>query len=132
MLPSFIQYQVFHVSFLTYSCTHGRWQNNSPPNQRSHAVRREISQFFSSTIEDFYRDTTFPLPSNLRRGMFPICFQLSVPLGFPGVANGEKLPPVQVDLKDSGSIPGSGKSPGGGHRNPLQYSCLENPMDRGA
>jgi len=30
-----------------------------------------------------------------------------------------------------GSIPGSGRSPGGGHCNPLQYSCLENPMDRG-
>ena len=33
---------------------------------------------------------------------------------------------------DSGSIPGSGRSPRGGHPNPLQYSCLENPMDRGA
>ena len=36
------------------------------------------------------------------------------------------------DLRDSGSIPGSARSPGGGHGNPLQYSCLENPMDRGA
>ena len=33
---------------------------------------------------------------------------------------------------DSGSIPGSGRSPGGEHGNPLQYSCLENPMDREA
>ena len=33
---------------------------------------------------------------------------------------------------DPGSIPGSGRSPGEGHGNPLQYSCLENPMDRGA
>ena len=33
---------------------------------------------------------------------------------------------------DLGSIPGSGRSPGGGHGNPLQYSCLENPKDRGA
>ena len=33
---------------------------------------------------------------------------------------------------DLGSIPGSGSSPGEGNRNPLQYSCLENPMDRGA
>ena len=32
---------------------------------------------------------------------------------------------------DPGSIPGWGRSPGGGHGNPLQYSCLENPMDRG-
>ena len=36
------------------------------------------------------------------------------------------------DRRDSGSIPGSGRFPGGGHGNPLQYSCLENPLDRGA
>ena len=36
------------------------------------------------------------------------------------------------DRRDAGSIPGLGRSPGGGHGNPLQYSCLENPMDRGA
>ena len=36
------------------------------------------------------------------------------------------------DLRDVGSIPGSGGSPRGGSGNPLQYSCLDNPMDRGA
>ena len=36
------------------------------------------------------------------------------------------------DTRGVGSIPGSGRSPGGGHGNPLQYSCLENSMDRGA
>ena len=36
------------------------------------------------------------------------------------------------DIRDAGSIPGSGRSPGKGHGNLLQYSCLENPMDRGA
>ena len=36
------------------------------------------------------------------------------------------------DTRDPGSIPGSGRSPGGGNGNPLQYSCLKNPMDRGA
>ena len=36
------------------------------------------------------------------------------------------------DIRDMGSIPGLGRSPGGGHGNPLQYSCLENPMGRGA
>ena len=42
-----------------------------------------------------------------------------------------KNPPSNVgDIRDAGSIPGSGRSPGGGHGNPLQYSCLENPMDR--
>ena len=42
------------------------------------------------------------------------------------------LPDNARDLRDSGLIPASGRSPGGGHVNPLQYSCLENPMDRGA
>ena len=36
------------------------------------------------------------------------------------------------DIRDKGSIPGWGRSPGGGHGNPLQYFCLENPMDGGA
>ena len=42
------------------------------------------------------------------------------------------LPANAGDIRDVVSIPGSGRSPGGGHGNPLQYSCLENPMDRGA
>ena len=41
-----------------------------------------------------------------------------------------KNPPTNAG--DLGSTPGSGRSPGGGHGNPLQYSCLDNPMDRGA
>ena len=36
------------------------------------------------------------------------------------------------DIRDMGSVPGLGRLPGGGHDNLLQYSCLENPMDRGA
>ena len=44
-----------------------------------------------------------------------------------------KKPPANAgDITDAGSIPGSERSPGGGHHNPLQYSCLENPKDRGA
>ena len=41
-----------------------------------------------------------------------------------------KLPASAGDVRDVGSIPGSGRSPGGGHGNPLQYSCLD--MDKGA
>ena len=41
-------------------------------------------------------------------------------------------PPNAGDVRDTGSIPGSGRSPGGGQDNPFQYSCLESPMDRGA
>ena len=44
----------------------------------------------------------------------------------------KNLPASLGDTRDAGSIPGSGRSPGGGHGNPLQSSCLENPMDRGA
>ena len=43
----------------------------------------------------------------------------------------KNLPANAGDVRDVGSIPGWGRSPGGGHGNPLQYSCLENPMDRG-
>ena len=43
-----------------------------------------------------------------------------------------KNPPIDAgDVRDVGSISGLGESPGGGHGNPLQHSCLENPMDRG-
>ena len=42
-----------------------------------------------------------------------------------------KNPPANAgDVREVGSIPGLGRSIGGGHGNPLQYSCLENPMDR--
>ena len=44
----------------------------------------------------------------------------------------KNLPANAGDVRDMGSVSGLGRSPGGGHGNPLQYSCLENPMDRGA
>ena len=44
----------------------------------------------------------------------------------------KNLPASAGDVRDAGSVPGFGRSSGGGHGNPLQYSCLENPMDRGA
>ena len=44
----------------------------------------------------------------------------------------KNLPVNAGNIKDVGSIPGLGRFPGGGHGNPLQYSCLENPTDRGA
>ena len=48
--------------------------------------------------------------------------------GFPGDSDGKE--PAH-NAGDPGSIPGSGRSPGEGNGNPLHYSCLENPMDRG-
>ena len=50
-------------------------------------------------------------------------------ISFPGDSVVKNLP---ANAGDAGSIPGSGKSPGEGNENPLQYSCLRNPMDRGA
>ena len=60
-------------------------------------------------------------------------FFVTSSLGFPGGTSG-KEPGCQcrLEVTDVGLIPGSGRSPGGGHGNPFQYSCLENPVDRGA
>ena len=44
----------------------------------------------------------------------------------------KNLPANAGDIRDADLILGLGRSPGGGHDNPLQYSCLKNPMDRGA
>ena len=52
-------------------------------------------------------------------------------LGFPGGAVVKNLLGSAGDIEESSSIPGLGRSPAGGNDNPLQYSCLENPMDRG-
>ena len=49
-----------------------------------------------------------------------------------GLAGGSVVKNPPANAGDEGSIPGLGRSPGGGNVNPLQYSCLENPMDRGA
>ena len=53
-------------------------------------------------------------------------------MSFPGDSAVKNLPANVGDGRDAGSIPGSGRSPGGGDGNPLQYSCLGNPMDREA
>ena len=52
--------------------------------------------------------------------------------GFPGDTNGKEPAANAGDIREVGSIPGTGRSPGERHSNPLQYSCLENPMYRGA
>ena len=52
--------------------------------------------------------------------------------GFQVVPVVKKPPANAGDLRDEGLIPGSGRCPGVGNGNPLQYSCLENPIDRGA
>ena len=53
-------------------------------------------------------------------------------MSFPGGANEAPSPAGKGEIRDLGLIPGPGRSPGEGNGNPLQYSCLENPMDKGA
>ena len=53
-------------------------------------------------------------------------------MGFPGGARGQNMPASVRDIRDAGSIPGWERSLGGGHGNPVQYSCLENPIYRGS
>ena len=72
----------------------------------------------------------FTIKSTLCRLSF-----LLLPLGRPnphGIAGGSEVKASACNAGDLGSIPGSGTSPGEGNGNPLQYSCLENPMDGGA
>ena len=53
-------------------------------------------------------------------------------MGFPGGTSGKEPPANVGDIRDSRSIPRLGRSPRVGNSNPLQYSCLKNPMDTGA
>ena len=64
------------------------------------------------------------LTDTWRRTVISMCF--------PGDSVVKNLPAQARDAKDVGSIPGSGSAPGRGNGNPLQYSCLENRVDRGA
>ena len=57
-----------------------------------------------------------------------ICLSFYWPLGFPGGLDSRES---ACNVEDPGSIPWLGRSPGGGHGNPIHSSCLENPMDRG-
>ena len=92
---------------------HPAWQWRSV--QRSHSQARGPTAHRKPS-------STFPL--NYRHAFLWVCIQV--------VSVVKNLPAIVGDTRDMGSIPGSGRSPRGGNGNPLQYSCLENPMDRGA
>ena len=61
-----------------------------------------------------------------------LTYSYAITLGLPWCLSSKEFVCNAGDAGDTVSIPGSGRSPGGGHGNPLQYSCLENPMDREA
>ena len=81
--------------------------------------------------QEYWRGLPFPFPGDLPNPGIehgsPALQADTLPSEPPG-----KLLKTQEDLKDPGSIPGSRRCPGEGNGNPLQYSCLEDPMDRGA
>ena len=99
------------------------------------SVEQDISRAPASKMQGWDRHmiivTDIPIPKgrkwNRYRKEFPVLMILRIWPGripFPRGSDGKCGRP--------GSIPGLGRSPGGGHGNPLQYSCLDNPMDRGA
>ena len=69
------------------------------------------------------------LASAVQQSESAICIHISPPWEFPGSSVGKES---ACSARDLASIPGLGRSPGQGNGNPLRYSCLENPMDRGA
>ena len=83
--------------------------------------RRPLSLFTTCIISCAYM---FLFLHTIKKDIYCLLF-----MGFP-VDSVVKNPPANA--RDSGSISGSGRAPGGGNSNPLQYSCLRNPMDRGA
>ena len=72
----------------------------------------------------FYLGISYKLKGTFLRAHFDNPGQVYTLVGFLGGSDGKES---ACDEGDLGSIPGSGRSPGGGHGNPLQYSCLENP-----
>ena len=77
-----------------------------------------------------YKITETTIATTLTTKLLWKCSEvISLSSGFSGNLVVKILP---ASARDTGSIPGSGRSPGGGEINPLQSSCLENPMDRGA
>ena len=69
--------------------------------------------------------------SIINRSLSHLIFSITL-CGFPGDQGVKNLPANAGDAGDTDSFPGMGRSPGGGNGNPLHYSCLGNPMDRGA
>ena len=61
-----------------------------------------------------------------------MCAHICVCMGFPGGSVVKNMPASAGDTRDVGLIPGLGRSPGEGNGNLLQYSCLKDPIDRGA
>ena len=120
---------LFHVPCLANSYAQHRRSNSSTSCfQLKHFLSQELSQVAPATscpllLQVLHHETIIATS---------FCRLPSMSWGSPGGTSG-KEPPYQCRiLKDMDLISGSGLSPGGRHGNPLQFSCLENPMDRGS
>ena len=103
--------------FIFSSTSHFHYWNIFPFNQDSH-IRKVITLLFMIAK---------------RKGTINVNNENSLnkgdEMGFPGASHGKE---PTCNVGDPDSVPGLGRSPGEGNGNPLQYSCLENSMDRGA
>ena len=107
---------VFHPSVFNFQNAHAHVQ----PPSCFHSVQYNVNQLL-------HKERRFQVSQ--KGSLFHSVWLTGFPSGFPGDSDGKASACSAGDL---GLIPGLGRSPGGGHGNPLQYSCLENPMDRGA
>ena len=106
------------VFFITFSRTDFALEGHSGYHQQTN-LRLECT-FQTARLPDFQVSC---------KNFKYICIDVQYGLGG---ASDEDPPANAGDIRDVGSTPGLRRSPGGGNGNPLQYSCLENPMDRGA
>ena len=82
--------------------------------------------------QEYWSGLPCPPPGDLPdQGIGPVSLISPALAGSSGFCGGSDSKESACNEKDLGLIPGLGDPPGGGHGNPLQYSCLENPMDRG-
>ena len=103
-------------------------------NITKHAIKIQVRMLSSVTVSTLTwgKDRLFSSHSLCNYWIFRIKQTLRSCRGFPGGSVVKNPPANAGDAGDTGSIPGSGRFPRGGNGNPLQQSCLENPMDRGA
>ena len=109
-----------------------------PPRERAAPPAPEIHQLTLASAL-FHVSLSCQHPDFVAWGSFAssvgnlvILRKLSFPWGFPGGTVIKNLPANAGDTRDTSSMLGLGRSTGGGHGHPLQYACLENPIDRGA
>jgi len=123
------------------------WGASSASCQRNYLVSHQsvLQPYFNSLVVNSWfpepneanvrmrRETIFTWPTWCLQKRLPAeIFPLLMLWGLSGGSVVRNLPANVGDARDTGSIPGSGRSPGEGSGNSLQYSCLRNPMDRGA